>query len=150
MLMQLPVPPSLLQPGQLQLLLHCEHVVAYGVPEQLATWNSIGGGGVIPSVPQQMRALGVVQSWSEEHDLGQVFWQTPPQQSGIDADPLQSVSLVQAFGQIVPCRQMPPLLRECSRPFAVVQQISPEPVSHCEVSVHDVGHSFAAVQIGVE
>ncbi len=105
---------------------------------------------MIPSVPQQMRALGVVQSWSEEHDLGQVFWQTPPQQSGVVADPLQSVSVVQAFGHIVACRQMPPLLREGSMPFAVVQQISPEPVSHCVLSVHDVGHSLAAVQIGVE
>jgi hypothetical protein len=82
--------------------------------------------------------------------LGHVAWQTPPQQSGDDADPLQSASLVQAFGQSIACRQMPPLLREGSRPFAVVQQSSPETVSHCVLSVQDVGHSFAAVQMGVE
>lgn len=119
------------------------------MPVQLATWNSTGFGGKRPMVPQQIRSLPTVQSLSDVHDLGQLDWQTPSQQSGDVDEPLQSVSLVHALGHAVAWRQMDFLPMAGSRPPALPQQISPADVSQSVFDEHVVGQLFAAVQMGV-
>ncbi len=101
-------------------------------------------------MPQQMRAPPIVQSWSDVHVLGHVAWQTPPQQSGEFAVPLQSESEVHDLGHAVAWRQIAPFPMLGSRPPAVVQQISPEAVSQSVFDEHVVGQLLAAVQNGVE
>jgi hypothetical protein len=117
---------------------------------QLGTWNVFGGAGSCPLVPQQMRALLTVQSSSDLHDFGQVAWQTPPQQRGVELEPLQSLSLVQVLGQAVAWRQIDLLPMLGSSPPALAQQISPDVVSQSVLDVQVVGQLLAAVQIGVE
>lgn len=150
---QEPVPPSVLQPGQLQPELWHEAQERYeGVPVQLGTWNSVGAGGKAPVVPQQMRAWPTVQSLSEEHAFGQVAEQMSPQQSGVFSEPAQSESVVHPFGHDVACRQSDcaAMVRLGSSLPTVLQQISPEAVSQSVFCVHVAGQLFSAVQIGVE
>jgi hypothetical protein len=101
-------------------------------------------------VPQQMRSKPTEQSLSDMHDLGHVDWQTPLQQRGVVAEPLQSESVVHALGQSVAWRQMDFFPIDGSRPAALAQQISPAVVSQSVFDEHVVGQSFAGVQIGVE
>jgi hypothetical protein len=144
------VAPAVLQPGHPHAEMpHCWQVVAFGVPEQPGTWKMVGGGGKRLVEPQQMRALGDVQSLSEVQAWGQVDEQMPPQQSWLD--PAQSESCMHACGQLVACRHRPwtEVAKSGSTLPAVVQQIWPEAMLHCESAVHVTGQSFSAVQIGV-
>ena len=120
------------------------------MPVQLATWNSTGAGGRAPTVPQQMRALPVVQSRSELHDFGQVDWQMPPQQRGVLSVPLHSESDVHALGHEVAPRQMEVCTRDGSSPAAVLQHTSPDAVLQSVPDPHFSGQLAACVQIGVE
>lgn len=150
--LQVPVPDPRVQPGQLQpKLLHDAQLRLLGVPVQPGTWNTCGGGGSRLVVPQQMRSWPDVQSLSELHFLGQLIEQTPPQQMAPAVDDAQSESVAQDFGQSVVCRQsdFAPGARLGSSLPALAQQDSPPAVSHCELSVHAVGQSLDAVQIGV-
>jgi hypothetical protein len=101
-------------------------------------------------VPQQIRAEPTVQSLSDLHDFGQLDWQTPSQQRGVVAEPLQSLSLAHVLGHSVPWRQIDFLPIDGSRPPALPQQISPVAVSQSVFDEQVVGQLFACVQIGVE
>jgi hypothetical protein len=92
------------------------------------------------------------QSVSCVQTLGQLAAQTPRQQSGVDGAPWQSSDDVHDRGH-VPFDELthtPSVDSDGSIVDADVQQYSPFIVLQSESAVHPVGHSFSAVQIGVE
>jgi hypothetical protein len=108
----------------------------------------VGFGACTVADMQQMRAEFEVQSWLVLHDFGQLVEQMPSQQIS-PALVEQSVEALHVFGQgeYVGFRQSPSLLRFGSMSFTVVQQISPEAVSHSELFAHDFGHSEGGRQM---
>lgn len=91
-----------------------------------------------------------MQSLSEVHAFAQLDLHTPPQQRGVVAEPLQSESLVQAFGHEVAWRQSEVWRRAGSRPPALEQHTSPPAVLQSVFDEQAFGQLLAAVQIGVE
>jgi hypothetical protein len=146
---QLPVPAIAVHPGHCKLLQllndpHCEHV-SVGVPWHVGpVENVIGGRGTCRSAVLQQIMLE--QSLSVWHAFGHVFWQMPPQQSGLVAS--QSLDVVHAFGQGAYCgfRHKPAAMRLGSSLPSVVQHTSPVVVLHSVLVVHDLGQLLACVQ----
>jgi hypothetical protein len=130
--------------------MHCWQVVAEGVPVQVGSdLNKCGGGG--KSCEGALQQIWPVQSLLWLQAFGQVLAQMPLQQSGVFEFGSQSDDVEHALTQVsyAGFRQRPWLARFGSSAPAVVQQISPMVVSHCELVEHALGHSLAGVQMGV-
>jgi hypothetical protein len=88
-----------------------------------------------------------VQSLSEVHGFGQVFWHTPLQQSSpVDA---QSLDAVHDFGHVsyIGLRQSPAAVTLGSIALTDVQHTSPTLVWQSVLVLHALGHSLPGTQM---
>jgi hypothetical protein len=114
-----------------------------------ATWKSRGAGG--SSWEAALQQIWPLQSLLWVQLFGHVAAQTPWQQMGVVADPLQSEDVEHCLGHVEKAglRHTPLVARSGSRAGAEVQQISPFAVLQSESPEHPVGHLLAAVQMWV-
>jgi hypothetical protein len=97
------------------------------------------GGDARENVLQQIRFMPE-QSLSEAHDLGQLFWQMPLQQSS--PVEVQSLDCMHDLGHAwkVGLRHNPAALRDRSNLVTDVQHTSPMLVWQSELVEHALGH----------
>jgi hypothetical protein len=150
---QAPVPPSALQPGQLQEPvsdMHCAQDVSVGVPVQVRVASKTRGAGG-KSCAGDLQQICPLQSLLWLQLLGQLAAQSPWQQMGDVVDPLQSAEDAHCLGHAVMdgLRHTPWTARPGSSTAAEEQQASPLAVSQSASVEHPVGQSLAAVQMGV-